>query len=125
MTKLEREMVLLIHQLLAEQTGGSVGVRDLNLLDSALESVFSTFDGKDLYPSKEEKGARLGFNLISNHAFIDGNKRIGVHVMILFLALNGIELYHTERELINVGLDVASGKMDYRQLLAWITERKR
>jgi len=89
--KLDKEMVLLIHQLLAEQTGGSVGVRDMNLLDSALESVFSTFDGKDLYPTKEEKGARLGFNLISNHAFIDGNKRIGVHIMILFLSLNGID----------------------------------
>ena len=118
-------MVLLIHQLLAEQTGGAVGVRDMNLLDSALESVYATFDGKDLYPSKEEKGARLGFNLISNHAFIDGNKRIGVHVMMLFLMLNGIELYNTERELLNVGLDLAAGKMSYTQLLEWIRSRKK
>jgi death-on-curing protein len=117
-------MVLLIHQLLAQQTGGSVGVRDINLLDSALESIFATFDGKDLYPTKEEKGARLGFNLISNHAFIDGNKRIGVHIMILFLSLNGIELYHTENELLRVGLDVAAGKMSYEQLLEWIRLRK-
>jgi len=120
MIKLEKEMVLLIHQLLAEQTGGAVGVRDMNLLDSALENIYVTFDGKDLYPTKEEKGARLGFNLISNHAFLDGNKRIGVHIMILFLALNGIELFHTENELLRVGLDVASGKMGYESLLAWV-----
>ena len=125
MTKMEKETVLLIHQLLAQQTGGSVGVRDMNLLDSALESVFSTFDGNDLYPTKEEKGARLGFNLISNHAFIDGNKRIGVHIMVLFLSLNGIELYYTEKELLKLGLDVAAGKMKYEQLLEWINTHKK
>ena len=125
MKKLDKEMVLLIHQLIAQQTGGSVGVRDMNLLDSALKSVFATFDGKDLYPTKEEKAARLGFNLISNHAFIDGNKRIGVHIMILYLALNGIEIYNTESELIKVGLCVASGKMSYEQLLEWIRKHKK
>jgi len=123
MMKLDKGMVLLIHQLLAEQTGGSVGVRDMKLLDSALESVFATFDGKDLYPTKEEKGARLGFNLIKNHAFVDGNKRIGMHIMTLFLALNGIDMYHTEKELVNVGVAVGSGEMAYEQLLAWVRGR--
>jgi len=124
MTKLEKDMVLLIHQLLAEQTGGAVGVRDIGLLDSALQSVYATFDGKDLYPSKEEKGARLGFSLIKNHAFVDGNKRIGVHVMTLFLALNGIHLYHTEKEIVQLGVDVATGKMTYEQLLEWVHKHK-
>jgi len=125
MTKLEKDMVLLIHQLLAEQTGSAVGVRDMNLLVSALESVFATFDGKDLYPTKEEKGARLGFNLIKNHAFVDGNKRIGVHVMVLFLALNGIELFHTEKEIVALGINVAKGKMTYPQLLTWVHNHKK
>jgi len=123
--KLDKEMVLLIHQLLAEQTGGAVGVRDMKLLDSALQGVYASFDGKDLYPTKEEKGARLGFNLIKNHAFVDGNKRIGIHVMILFLALNGVELFYTEREIVDLGVAVATGKMKYEQIVEWINAHKR
>ena len=125
MIKIDQEMVLLIHQLLSEQTGGSVGVHDMNLLDSALKGVYATFDGNELYPTKEEKGARLGFNLIKNHAFVDGNKRIGVHIMTLFLALNGIELFHTEKEIIELGVDIATGKMTYKQLIIWINKHTR
>ena len=76
MIKFSKEKVKLLHQLISEETGGSIGIRDEGLLESALEGAFATFDGKDLYPSKEEKGARLGYTLISNHAFVDGNKRI-------------------------------------------------
>jgi len=112
--------VLLIHQLLGAQSGGSVGVKDMGLLDSALENIFATFDGKDLYPTKEEKGARLGYSLIKNHAFVDGNKRTGMHIMILFLALNGVELFHTERELVETGVAVGAGTMSYEQLLEWV-----
>ena len=72
MIKFSKQKVLLLHQLMAESTGGSIGVRDDGLLESALETAFATFDGIELYPSKEEKGARLGFSLVSNHAFIDG-----------------------------------------------------
>ena len=78
MIKFSKEKVLLLHRLIAEETGGSIGLRDEALLESALESAFSGFDGKEFYPSKEEKGARLGYTLISNHAFVDGNKRIGM-----------------------------------------------
>ena len=78
MIKFSSEKVKLLHQLMAEATGGSVGVRDEGLLDSAIEGAFATFDGVELYPSKEEKAAKLGYSLISNHAFVDGNKRIGV-----------------------------------------------
>ena len=84
MIKFSKEKVKLLHQLISEETGGSIGVRDEGLLDSAIEGAFATFDGADLYPSKEEKGARLGFTLISNHAFVDGNKRIGMYVMLTF-----------------------------------------
>ena len=87
MIKLSREKVLLLHQLLAEATGGSVGVRDQGLLDSALEGAFAGFGDQEFYPTKEEKGARLGYALISNHAFLDGNKRIGLYVMLSFLEM--------------------------------------
>ena len=72
MIEFDKDKVLLLQQLLIESTGGTVGVRDFGLLDSALASAFQTFDGVDLYPTKEEKAARLGFNLVSNHAFLDG-----------------------------------------------------
>ena len=87
MIKFSREKVLLLHQLLAEATGGSVGVRDQGLLDSALEGAFAGFGDQEFYPTKEEKGARLGYALISNHAFLDGNKRIGLYVMLSFLEM--------------------------------------
>ena len=76
MIKFSKEKVLLLHRLIAEETGGSIGVRYETLLESALENVFSGFGGQEFYPTREEKGARLGYALISNHAFVDGNKRI-------------------------------------------------
>ena len=120
MIKFSKEKVLLLHQLIAEETGGSIGVRDEGLLESALEAAFSTFGGQELYPTKEEKGAHIGFNLISNHAFGDGNKRIGMHVMLTFLLVNGIRLNCTNEDVVEAGLGVASGAMDYEELLQWI-----
>ena len=124
MIKFSKEKVLLLHQLLAEATGGSVGVRDIGLLDSALGNAFSGFAGQEFYPTKEEKGARLGFNLISNHAFVDGNKRIGVYVMLTFLEVNGIRMECTDDEIVNIGLSVADGSMGYEELLVWVKEHR-
>ena len=95
MIKFSEEKVLLLHKLITAETGGDPNVRDVALLNSALESAFATFDGEELYPTKEEKGARLGFSLISNHAFVDGNKRIGMYVLLTFLEVNGIKLRPT------------------------------
>ena len=120
MIKFSKEKVLLLHKLIAEETGGSIGVRDEALLESALENAFSGFGGQEFYPSKEEKGARLGYTLISNHAFVDGNKRIGMYVMLTFLEVNGILLSCTNDEVVEVGLAVASGTMDYEALLEWV-----
>ena len=120
MIQLSKDKVLHFHQLIAEGTGSSIGVRDEGLLESALEAAFSTFGGQELYPTKEEKGARIGFNLISNHAFVDGNKRIGMHVMLIFLLVNGIRLNCSNEDVVEAGLGVASGTMDYEQLLQWI-----
>ena len=121
MIKFGRDKVLLLHQLITAETGGSVGVRDLGLLDSALESAYATFDGVDLYPTKEEKAARIGYSLISNHAFVDGNKRIGVYVMLTFLEVNGIRLEATNDEVAALGIGIASGKTNYDELLYWIS----
>lgn len=124
MIKISKEKVLLLHQLMAEATGGSVGVRDEGLLESALESAYNTFDSKELYPTKEEKGARIGYSLISNHAFIDGNKRIGMYVMLTFLEINGIRLTCSDEEVASAGLSVAAGDMDYEHLLEWIRKHR-
>lgn len=125
MIRFSQEKVLLLHHLLIQETGGSPELRDVNLLDSALESVFQTFGGQELYPTKEEKGARLGYTLISNHAFVDGNKRIGMYVMLTFLEVNGIHLQYTDEEMVHVGLSVAAGTMKYAELLAWVKEHQR
>ncbi len=120
MIKFSQDKVLLLHQLITTETGGSAGVRDFGLLNSALESAYATFDGADLYPSKEEKAAKIGYSLISNHAFVDGNKRIGMYVMLTFLEVNGIKVAATNEDIIYVGMAVASGEMKYDGLLEWI-----
>ena len=124
MIRFSKEKVLLLHQIMAEATGGSVGVRDEGLLDSALEEAFAGFGDREFYPTKEEKGARLGYTLISNHAFVDGNKRIGVYIMLSFLEMNGIRLKCTDAELVDIGLSVASGRMKYEELLQWVFDHK-
>jgi len=124
MIKFSKEKVLLLHKLIIEETGGSMGVREEALLESALENAFSGFGGQEFYPSKEEKGARLGYTLISNHAFVDGNKRIGIYVMLTFLEINGIRIDCTHEEIVDVGLSVAAGTMDYEALLEWVREHR-
>ena len=120
MIKFSREKVLLLHQLISEETGGDPNIRDIGLLDSALESAYQTFDGIELYPTKQEKAARIGCSLISNHAFVDGNKRIGMYVLLTFLELGGIRIDPSNKEVARVGLAVASGEMNYDALLEWI-----
>lgn len=124
MIKFSKEKVLLLHKLISEETGGSIGVRDEALLESALENAFAGFGDKEFYPSKEEKGARLGYTLISNHAFVDGNKRIGMYVMLTFLEVNGIRLDCTNEEIVHVGLSVAAGSMSYDDLLEWVRQHR-
>ena len=124
MIRFSKEKVLLLHQIMAEATGGSVGLRDEGLLDSALEGAFAGFGDRESYPTKEEKGARLGYTLISNDAFVDGNKRIGVYIMLSFLEMNGIRLQCTDDELVDIGLSVASGRMKYEDLHQWVLDHK-
>ena len=124
MIKFDKEKVKLLHQLMAEATGGSVGVRDEGMLDSALEGAFATFGGEELYPSKEEKAARLAYSLISDHAFVDGNKRIGVYVMLSFLELNGIHIQASDDDVVYLGLGTADGTLKQKEILEWIKEHR-
>ena len=120
MIKFSKEKVLLLHRMIAEETGGSIGLRDEALLESALEGTFAGFGDREFYPTKEEKGARLGYTLISNHAFVDGNKRIGMYVMLTFMEVNGIRMDCTNEEVYETGMSVADGSMGYDELLEWI-----
>ena len=124
MIRFSKEKVLLLHRIMAQATGGSVGVRDEGLLESALEAAFSEFGGVEFYPTKEEKAAGLGYSLISNHAFVDGNKRIGMYIMLTFLEVNGIHMDCTNEDVVHAGLSVAAGTMDYEGLLAWVREHR-
>ena len=121
MIKLTKEQVVSIHSSLIKASGGTDGVRDEGLLESALESPFQTFDGHDIYPSIIQKAARIGYSLVSNHSFIDGNKRIGIHIMLVFLAINGIDISCSQEDLIKIGLSLADGTMTFEELSAWLS----
>lgn len=122
MKRLTRDQVITMHTLLIKKTGGSHGLKDEKLLDSALQSPFQSFDGEDLYKSTRAKAAKLGFFLIRNHPFVDGNKRIGIFVLITFLEINGIDIECTDEDLIKVGLGVADGSFSDEDLLDWIID---
>ena len=117
---LSKQQILLLHKILIEKFGGVVGVRDENLLDSAIYAPFQTFGGNELYPTATEKAARLGFGLIKNHPFIDGNKRIGTHAMLTLLELNNFFVDYDEENLTEIIFRVADGSCDYSDLLKWL-----
>ena len=117
---LSKKQILMLHSQLISQTGGIDGVRDEALLESAVGAPFQSFGDQDIYPSIQQKAARLCFGLVKNHAFLDGNKRIGAHAMLVFLALNKIELRYTQTELSNIILEIASGEKSFDDLLKWI-----
>ncbi len=124
MIKITLDKAQALHSLLIAETGGTDGLRDRGLLESALEAAFATFAGIELYPSIEEKAARLGMSLISNHAFADGNKRIGMLIMLVFLKVNGVEMNLTDEDVVRAGLGAAAGEMDFYGMLKWIREHR-
>jgi death-on-curing protein len=124
MKRLTKEQVLTIHNDLIEYYGGSGGIRDESLLDSALASPFQTFGGQPMLPTIQQKAVRLGFGLIMNHPFIDGNKRTGAHIMLTTLAINGIELTYTQKELYEIILQVAAGEASFENLLSWALDHE-
>lgn len=114
----------MLHTALVRETGGTDGIRDEGLLDSALNTPFQSFGDTDAFPSLQQKSACLCYGLISNHAFVDGNKRIGAHVMLVFLMLNGIELEYTQEELSGMILQAASGALRFEDMVTWIIEHQ-
>lgn len=118
---LSLEQVLKLHHQIIIQSGGADGIRDQAALESAVAQATMTFDGQDLYPTLAEKAAALGFSLINNHPFVDGNKRIGHAVMEATLLLNGYEIQaDTDEQEITV-LAVAAGEMSRNDFTDWVS----
>lgn len=125
MIVLSTQKVMQLHRFLMQETGGLNGLRDEGLFDSAVQSPFATFGGQELYPSIEEKAAKLGVTLTKNHAFLDGNKRIGAYALLIFLDVNGVVMEYADADLIALGLGMADGSLDYEGVLDWIQQHKR
>lgn len=124
MTLLTEEEIIRLHSKLIETTCGIDGIRDRGLLSSAVANAYGGFGDVEIYPSSEEKAARLAYALVENHAFIDGNKRIGILVMLMTLRLNHIRLSYTQPELTKLGLSIADGSIKYNEILTWILDHK-
>ena len=118
------EEIVFFHRKIIEKTGGAIGIRDLGLVESALNKALLTFDGKDLYKELEEKISVITFALIQNHGFVDGNKRIGISVMLLLLRLNQINIEYSQDELVSLGLGVADGKLNENDIRSWVQKHK-
>jgi len=125
MITLSKDQVKRLHKILLDATGCLDGIRDESLLDSALSIAFQTFDGVELYPSTAAKIARIAYGLVCNHPFVDGNKRIGTYVMAVLLELNHIEAEFSDNDIFRIGLELADGKMNDKQLLDLILERSK
>jgi death-on-curing protein len=112
--------VFVVHRQIIDQSGGSPGIRDLGALHSAIAQPRQTFDGADLYPSLIDKAAVLGFTIIANHPFVDGNKRVGHAAMDIFLVLNGHEIRASVDDQEELILSIAKGKAGRKELGAWL-----
>lgn len=125
MIKFNKEKVLLLYKYIIESTGGVFGIRDETLLESAIEAPYQTFDGNELFPSKLEKAARLGYGLISNCPFVDGNKRIGFYIMLTFLEVNGIYIKFSNEEIQEIAYSIVAGSLSYKELLNILTNKRK
>jgi len=117
--------VVELHELVLQATRGAAGVRDLGGLESALAQPKATFEGRDLHQTLVEKAAALGFSLVQNHPFVDGNKRTAHAAMETFLVLNGSEIVASVDEQERVMTDVAAGRLPREKLLAWLRDHVR
>jgi death-on-curing protein len=118
------EEVVVFHRKIMEKTGGTIGIRDIGLVESALNKALLTFDGQDLYKELAEKISAITYALIKNHGFVDGNKRIGIAVMLLLLRLNEISIEYKQEELVSLGLGIADGSLKEADIQNWIQRHK-
>lgn len=114
--------VLTLHNKIIEQSGGATGIRDLGALESAIAQPLMSFGGEELYPSTAQKAGALGFSIIMNHPFVDGNKRTGHAAMELFLVLNGKEINAPVDKQEKVIVNVAAGTMKRDTFVEWLTD---
>lgn len=119
---IEVEEVLAIHSKLIKAFGGSHGVRDRTLLESAVYRPFMTFDGKDLYETPIDKASAILESIVKNHPFIDGNKRTGYVIMRLLLLANGLDIVATQKEKYDLVINIISGDLDFEGIKGWIGE---
>ncbi|HAV91050.1 MAG TPA: type II toxin-antitoxin system death-on-curing family toxin [Eubacterium sp.] len=124
MIKFNKEKVVLLHNILMQKLDGDASVKDSELLKEIIANVYSTYGEAELYPSIEEKAAKLGSSLISNYAFAEGNKEIGMYAMLVFLELNGVKLNLSDDDVYTMGMAVADGSSDYYSLLKWIEKHR-
>ena len=120
MKMLSKSQIIALHGMAIRQTGGSADLRDEGALDAALAAPFQTFGGNALYPSIKAQIARLCYGWIQNHPFVDGNKRTGMLVLLVCCEINGMAIEITDEEIIELGLSLASGKMDCQALTQWL-----
>ena len=118
--RIQTDEIISLHSRLISQSGGLDGIRDASLLDLSVNSPYHTFGGQYLYPTIQAMAAHLAFSLIKNHPFIDGNKRIGILAMMVFLKINGLPLACTDNELETLGWGLADGSIDEPELIEWI-----
>lgn len=116
--------IIILHQKVIDKTGGSHGVRDLGLIESAVSRAYATFGGNDLYETVEAKIAVTAYSLVSNHGFVDGNKRVGIAAMLLLLRLNGYKFQYSQQELTDLGLGLATGNLNENDIQKWIKEHQ-
>jgi death-on-curing protein len=119
------EQVLALHAFQKRKYGGGAGLRDRAALEAALARPGTTFGGEDLYPELTDKAAALMHSLVANHPFVDGNKRVGAHALLLFLMANGFDPLFTPAELVDVTLAVARGELSAEALAIWLRQRVR
>ena len=123
MNYLYPKQVLYLHEQIIQRSGGLSGLRDVNLLESAVYRPRAMFGGKELYPDLFSKVAVLGHSLILNHAFVDGNKRTGFEAMRLCLRMNGYDLRSTLRTKFDFVLKIAEKKITEQQIADWLRKR--
>jgi len=120
---IKQEDVLKIHKLLIDQFGGSHGVRDENSLNSSINRPFATFDQQELYPEPIDKAAAILESIVTNHPFIDGNKRTGYVLARLLLLKSGLDIKATQEEKYEMVIAVSKGEWKFEQIRDWMTER--
>jgi death-on-curing protein len=125
MIMLSIEDVLLIAKKLIERFGGTFGIRDKGLLESSLNNAFQTFDGEELYKTDVEKIAVISYSIIRNHPLIDGNKRLGISVLLILCKLNNIILEYTREEAVDLAIRIAEGSIDIEDVVEWIKKHEK